>query len=206
MIQAKAESYILPPLPYEHNALEPYISARTLSIHHGKHHQGYVDKLNELVTGGEFAEMHLEAIIAQTAGNHTQESLFNNAAQIWNHNFYWNSLAPAGEKKPSGELRRKIESNFGSYENFIQKFAQAGMSQFGSGWVWLIRDGEYLKIMKTTNAENPISQMRGTPLLALDVWEHAYYLDYQNRRSDYLEAILDKLIHWNFAAENLNKK
>ncbi len=206
MIQTKTESFTLPPLPYEQNALEPYISARTLSFHYGKHHQAYVNKLNELVLGSELAELKLEEIITKTCEDGNKGAIFNNAAQVWNHNFYWNSLLPKGGKKPSGELGRKIEISFGNYENFISAFAQAGMAQLGSGWVWLVKEHGILKITKTSNAGNPISQGRGTPLLALDVWEHAYYLDYQNRRNDYLTTILDKLMNWNFAAENFSRK
>ncbi len=202
MIKTKAEPFTLPVLPYEQNALEPYLSARTLDFHYGKHHQAYVNKLNELVSESEFAELKLEEVIAKTAGDGNKGAIFNNAAQVWNHTFYWNSLSLEGGRKPSGELGRKIEISFGSYENFIRKFAQAGMVQFGSGWVWLVKEGGILKIIKTSNAGNPISEELGTPLLALDVWEHAYYLDYQNRRNDYLTIILDKLINWNFAAEN----
>lgn len=205
MTQIKTEFYTLPLLPYRLDALEPWISAKTLEIHYGKHHQTYVDKLNELVLETRYADMTLEEVIAATSASSNREAIFHNAAQVWNHNFYWNSLSPEGGKKPSGDLGRKIEISFGGYENFIKEFAAAGMSQFGSGWVWLIRDGSSLKITKTSNAENPISQMRGAPLLVLDVWEHAYYLDYQNRRSDYLAAILDKLINWNFATENFNR-
>jgi len=205
MIQTKTKSFTLPPLPYEQNALEPCISARTLGFHYGKHHQAYVDKLNELVLGSEFAELKLEEVIAKSSGDGNKEAIFNNAAQVWNHTFYWNSLSPKGGKKPSGELGQKIEISFGSYENFIKEFGQAGMEQFGNGWVWLVKEGGILKITKTSNAGNPISEGRGTPLLAFDVWEHAYYLDYQNRRNDYLTTILDKLINWNFAARNFSR-
>ncbi len=206
MIETKIETFTLPPLPYEQNALEPYISGKTVSLHYGKHHQGYVSKLNELVLGTEFAELKLEEIIAKTSVGRNQETLFNNAAQVWNHNFYWNSLTPEGGKKPTGELERNIEISFGSYENLIQKFAETGMSQFGSGWVWLVKEDGKLRIFQTPDAENPISERRGTALLALDVWEHAYYLDYENRRNDYLARVLDKLINWNFAAENFSRK
>ncbi len=205
MIQTKIGPFALLALPYDEDALEPYISASTVSFHYGKHHQAYVNKLNELVLGGEFAEMKLETVIAKTAGDGNKGAIFNNAAQVWNHTFYWNSLSPKGGGKPSGELGKKIESSFGDYENFLKEFAQAGTSQLGSGWVWLVKDNGFLKITKTSNVGNPISQGRGTPLLALDVWEHAYYLDYQNRRNDYLATVLKKLINWNFAAENFSK-
>ncbi len=202
MIQTKANLFTLPPLPFAQNALEPYISSRTLGFHYGQHHQAYVDKLNELVSGSEFAELKLEEIIARTSGDGNRGVIFNNAAQVWNHNFYWNSLAPQGGKKPSGELGRMLQINFGSYENFIREFALAGMAQFGSGWVWLVKDSGTLKIVKTRNADNPMALGKGKALLALDVWEHAYYLDYQNRRNDYLRTVLDQLMNWNFAAEN----
>lgn len=205
MIQTKMEFFTLPALPYEQNALEPHISAKTISVHYGKHHQGYVDHLNELVSETEFEGLKLEMLIAKTSGRAGKADIFNNAAQVWNHTFYWNSLSPEGGKKPSGELGRKIDMGFGSYENFIREFAQAGTAYFGSGWVWLVKESGMLKIIQTSNAANPISQGRGTPLLALDVWEHAYYLDYENRRNDYLAAVLDKLINWNFAAENFNQ-
>ena len=206
MIPPQVKPFTLPALPYEQNALEPHISAKTLNFHYGKHHQGYADRLNELVSETEFSGMRLENIISATARQADKTAIFNNAAQVWNHTFYWNSLSPGGGKKPAGELGRKIEISFGSYENFIRKFAEAGMAQFGSGWVWLVQEGGVLKIAKTSNAKNPISQGLGTPLLTLDVWEHAYYLDYQNRRNDYLTAILGKLINWNFAAENFGGK
>ena len=199
------KSFTLSPLPYEQNSLEPYISARTLDLHYGKHHQAYVDKLNELVLGSKFAEWNLEDIITRTSGDGNYGAIFNNASQVWNHNFYWHSLSPQGGKKPSGELRRKIEICFGGYEHFIKKFAQTGMDQFASGWVWLVKENGVLKITKTSNACSPVSQGRGTPLLGVDVWEHAYYPDYQNRRKDYLTTILDKLINWSFANENFSR-
>lgn len=206
MMRTKTEPFTLPPLPYAKNALEPFISARTLDFHYGKHHQAYVDKLNELVSGSGFAELKLEEIIARTSVGGDKEAIFNNAAQVWNHTFYWNSLSPERGGKPSRELGRKIEISFGSYENYIKEFARVGTSLFGSGWVWLVKEGDILKITKTSNAGNPISEGRGTPLLVFDVWEHAYYLDYQNRRNDYLAVILDKLINWNFAAENFTRR
>ncbi|OGW68920.1 MAG: superoxide dismutase [Omnitrophica bacterium GWA2_50_21] len=205
MIKTKAEPFTLPVLPYEQNELEPYLSARMIGFHHGKHHQSYVNKLNELVSGSELAELKLEEIIVKTAGDANQRDIFNNAAQAWNHTFCWNSLSPVGGRKMSGAFGRKIEDSFGSYENFVKEFSQAGMEQFGSGWVWLVKEDGILKIVKTPNAENPISQGRGIALLTLDVWEHAYYLDYQSRRNDYLTTVLEKLINWNFAVENLEK-
>lgn len=204
MNQTKSEAFTLPALPYEQNALEPCISARTLEFHYGKHHLAYVNKLNKLISGSVLEGLTLEEIIARTTGDADQAAIFDNAAQVWNHNFYWNSLSPKGGGAPTGALGKKIEASFKSYEKFIREFSQAGMDQFGSGWVWLVHDGNALKVVKTANARNPMSQGLGTPLLTLDVWEHAYYLDYQNRRKDYLASILDKLINWDFAAENFS--
>jgi Fe-Mn family superoxide dismutase len=203
MTQTKADPFILPALPYAQNALDPFISAETLSYHHGKHHKGYVDKLNELVPGTGYEDLTLEAVILKTAGHADKAGIFNNAAQAWNHAFYWNSLSPQGGGKPSGDLGRRIEAGFGGHENFLTKFAEAGSTHFGSGWAWLVEDKGELKITKTPNAENPLSMGQGTALLAIDVWEHAYYLDYQNRRGDYLKAILERLLNWNFAEANL---
>ena len=197
-----AAPFTLPALPYEQNALEPYISANTLSFHYGKHHQAYVNNLNNLVSGKEFGDQSLENIIKNTAGKADKAGIFNNAAQVWNHTFYWNSLSPKGGGEPKGALADKIKAAFGSTENFIKEFTQAGMTQFGSGWAWLVKDGDSVKLTKTPNAENPMSQGQGTALLTLDVWEHAYYLDYQNRRNEYLEAAIKNLINWEFASKN----
>ncbi len=205
MEEIKSGSFVLPALPYAEDALEPVISAKTLSFHYGKHHRGYVNKLNELVAGTEFMGLGLEEVIEKTAAQPGKAGIFNNAAQVWNHNFYWNSLSPKGGGKPAGEIGKKIETDFGSYENFVQQFSEAGTAQFGSGWVWLVKDGGTLKIVKTANAENPVSQKNGKAILVLDVWEHAYYLDYQNRRSDHLKAVIDKLINWEFAEKNLSR-
>lgn len=202
MVQTKAKPFILSELPYDQNALVPAISAETISYHYNKHHRAYLDKLNELVSNTEFEERKLEEVIVKTAGHAGKEGIFNNAAQVWNHDFYWNSLSPKGGGKPTGELGRKIEADFGSYENFLKQFVEAGTTSFGSGWVWLVEDQGVLKITKTCNAENPLSQKQGKALLVLDVWEHAYYLDYQNRRNDYLKMTLDKLINWDFAEMN----
>jgi superoxide dismutase, Fe-Mn family len=205
MEQTKTGSFVLPALPYEQNALEPVISAKTLSFHYGKHHQAYVNKLNELTAGTEFANLPLEDVITKTAGQADKAGIFNNAAQVWNHTFYWNSLSPKGGGRPSGEMGKKIDAAFGSYENFVKQLADAGTAQFGSGWVWLVEDAGALKILKTPNAENPISQKKGKAILVLDVWEHAYYLDYQNRRPDYLKTVIDKLLNWAFAEKNLTR-
>ncbi|MEP6678265.1 MAG: superoxide dismutase [Betaproteobacteria bacterium] len=196
--------FTLPALPYADNALAPVISANTLSFHYGKHHKAYVDNLNKLVAGTEYESATLEKIIADTAGNADKAGLFNNAAQIWNHTFYWNSLKGGGGGKPSGKLAQMIESDLGGFENFKKEFAATTVSQFGSGWGWLAVEGGKLKIVKTGNAEVPFTKGQ-KPLLTIDVWEHAYYLDYQNRRPDYVNALIDKLLNWDFAAENLSK-
>lgn len=189
-------------LPYAENALEPVISAKTISFHYGKHHKAYVDNLNKLITGTEFEDLLLEEIIKKTAGNAEHAGIFNNAAQVLNHTFFWNSLSPKGGGKPGDVLMKKIEESFGSFENFINEFTNAAKTQFGSGWAWLVLDGNKLKLMKTANAETPLT-MNVKPMLTIDVWEHAYYLDYQNKRPDYVTALLDKLINWEFAVNNM---
>jgi len=197
-----AAAYVLPTLPYADNALDPAISAKTISFHYGKHHKGYADNLNKLVAGTEFAGMPLEKIIAATAGKADKAAIFNNASQAWNHTFYWNSLTPKGGGEPPAALKQKIEASFGSVDACKKELAAAATAQFGSGWVWLVLDGGKLKVVKTSNADSPLTKGM-KPLLTIDVWEHAYYLDYQNRRADYVTAVLDKLINWRFAAENL---
>jgi Fe-Mn family superoxide dismutase len=196
---------LLPPLPYEESALQPVISANTLSFHHGKHHKTYVDTLNKLIVGTEFADMPLEKIIKTASGQSDHVAIFNNAAQAWNHAFYWRCLKPKGGGEPPAVLKRLMESSFGSVEACKKELAQAAVGQFGSGWAWLVQDGEKLKVIKTSNANNPLTQALKA-LLTIDVWEHAYYLDYQNRRVDHVNALLDKLANWEFAAENLGKK
>ena len=197
-----AEPFVLPPLPYAADALAPVISANTIGFHYGKHHKTYIDTLNKLVRGTELEGMTLEQIIKATAGKADKAGFFNNAAQAWNHTFYWNCLQPRGGGMPKGDFAARIDSAFGSFENFKKDFADAAVTQFGSGWAWLVADGSALKIVKTGNAEDPFTKGQ-TPLLTIDVWEHAYYLDYQNRRADYVNAVIDKLINWNFAAEKL---
>jgi Fe-Mn family superoxide dismutase len=193
--------HVLPPLPYPDNALDPVISAHTLSFHYGKHHKTYVDNLNKLIAGTELADLSLDEIIASTAGKADKIGVFNNAAQVWNHTFYWNSLSPKGGGEPPSALKQKIEASFGSVEACKKELTTAATTQFGSGWAWLAQDGDKLQVIKTGNADLPLT--KGIkPLLTIDVWEHAYYLDYQNRRPDYVNAVLDKLINWGFAADN----
>jgi superoxide dismutase, Fe-Mn family len=192
----------LPPLPYAENALEPVISAKTIGFHYGKHHKTYVDNLNKLISGTDYSELTLEEIITGTAGRAERMAIFNNAAQTWNHTFYWKSLRPDGGGEPPAALKQMLVASFGSVDACKDELASAAVSQFGSGWAWLVADGETLKVVKTANAENPLTKGL-KPLLTVDVWEHAYYLDYQNRRLDYVKAVLDKLINWEFALENL---
>ena len=192
----------LPALPYEANALEPYITANTLSFHHGKHHQTYVTNLNNLIQGGELADKTLEEIIQAVANEPEKIGIFNNAAQVWNHTFYWNSMKKGGGGAPTGAIASKINEDFGSYEAFVDAFKNAGLTQFGSGWAWLVLDGGKLKITKTANADTPMAHDQKA-ILTVDVWEHAYYLDYQNRRADYLDLFLKHLVNWDFANANL---
>lgn len=197
-------AFTLPDLPYARDALAPHISAETLDFHHGKHHKAYVDKANELVKGTELESADLETAI-RAAWKDKSTALFNNAAQIWNHTFYWSSMSPEGGGKPSGKLAEAIDRDFGSFEKFADAFKAAGAGQFGSGWAWLVvKDGK-LEVRKTPNAETPITEAGVTPLLTMDVWEHAYYLDFQNRRPDYMGAFLEHLVNWDFAAKNFAK-
>jgi superoxide dismutase, Fe-Mn family len=197
-----ASPLVLAPLPYAENGLEPVITANTIGFHYGKHHKGYVDNLNKLVAGTEYAELSLEKIIAATAGQAEKASIFNNAAQIWNHTFYWNSMKPKGGGEPPAALKQRMEAAFGSVDACKKELAGTAVSQFGSGWAWLVLDGDKLKIVKTANADTPLTKGL-QPLLTVDVWEHAYYLDYQNRRADYVTALIDKLINWEFALQNV---
>jgi Fe-Mn family superoxide dismutase len=191
--------HALPPLPYAQTALEPVISANTVGFHYHKHHRGYVDAVNKLIAGTSFARLSLDDLIIESAGHAT---IFNNAAQAWNHAFYWRSLRPKGGGEPPAALKEKIEASFGSVEACKMEMATAAAKQFGSGWVWLVLDAGMLKVVRTGNAVNPLIEHK-KPLLTIDVWEHAYYLDYQNRRSDYVNAVLDKLINWGHAADCL---
>ena len=194
--------HVLPPLPYAENALEPLISARTMGFHYGKHHKGYVDNLNKMIAGTDYADVTLEKLICGTVGKIEKAAIFNNASQAWNHTFFWHGLSPRGGGEPPAALKKKIESGFGSVDACKKELATAATSQFGSGWAWLVLDGAALKVVKTCNANSPLA-MGMKPLLTIDVWEHAYYLDYQNRRVDYVAAVLDKLINWRFVEENL---
>ena len=194
--------FTLPPLPYADTALEPVITANTLSFHYGKHHKTYVDNLNNLVKGTDYESATLEKIINETAGKPDKAPLFNNAAQIWNHTFYWNSMRSGGGGKPTGRIAQMIDASFGSQDNFRKEFSATTVSQFGSGWGWLVQDGGALKVVKTGNAEVPFTKGQ-KPLLTIDVWEHAYYLDHQNKRAAYVDAVIDKLLNWEFAAQNL---
>ena len=197
-------AFTLPDLPYARDALAPHISGETLDFHHGKHHKTYVDKANDLVKGTDLESVDLETAI-HAAWKDKNTALFNNAAQIWNHTFYWNSMSPDGGGKPSGKLAEAIDRDFGSFEKFADAFKAAGAGQFGSGWAWLVVKNGTLEIRKTPNAETPITEAGVTPLLTMDVWEHAYYLDFQNRRPDYMGAFLEHLVNWDFAAENFAK-
>ena len=195
-------AFELPPLPYDKSALEPHISAKTLEFHHGKHHQAYVTNLNNLVKDTPMANQSLEEIIKATAKDESKVGIFNNAAQVWNHTFFWNCMKPNGGGKPSGAVAQKIDQAFGGYDKFAEQFKNAAVTQFGSGWAWLVSDGGSLKVTKTPNAVNPMAQGQKA-LLTVDVWEHAYYLDYQNRRPDFVQTFIDKLINWDFVAKNL---
>jgi Fe-Mn family superoxide dismutase len=192
----------LPPLPYAEDALEPVISARTISFHYGKHHKGYWDRLLALVKGTRFSDLSLETIIAKTVGDADTTAIYQNAAQVWNHTFYWNSLKPNGGGQPAGKLKSAIESAFGNLDTCKKELAAAALSQFASGWAWLVQDGDRIRVAKTGNADAP-SGPSVRPLLTIDVWEHAYYLDYQNRRAEYVNAVIEKLLNWEFAERNL---
>ncbi len=190
-------AFELPPLPYPQSALEPYVSAETVSFHYERHHAGYVANLNRLTSGTQWEGAELEKVVLGAEG-----AIFNNAAQIWNHTFYWHSMSPDGGGAPSGPVRAAIEESFGSTDEFRRRFADAAVGLFGSGWTWLVADNGRLDIVQTSNADLPLLEDRRA-LLVVDVWEHAYYLDYQNARAAYVEAFLDHLINWEFAAENL---
>jgi Fe-Mn family superoxide dismutase len=197
----------LPPLPYAEDALEPHMSARTLQFHHGKHHKTYVETLNKLIDGGKFADMPLEEIIRATADakDGDEKKIFNNAAQVWNHAFFWHCLSPHGGGEPSGDLLKRIAKDFGGIDDFRAKFKEAAVGQFGSGWTWLVEEKGKLAIVTTSNAMTPIAKGQ-KPLLTCDVWEHAYYLDYQNERPKFVETFLRHLAHWHMAAHVLENE
>ena len=192
----------LPPLPYAIDALEPFISIRTMSFHYGKHHQAYVDNFNKLTAGTPLAGQSLEQVAQATCGVAEQAAVFNNAAQVWNHTFFWNSMKGGGGGRPGARLLELLERSFGGFEPFKTAFVETGLAQFGSGWVWLVQEEALLKITKTSNADTPMVHGQHA-LLACDVWEHAYYLDYQNRRKDFLQMFVDHLANWDFATSQL---
>ncbi len=193
--------FTLPELPYPKDALEPHLTAKTFEFHHGKHHNAYVTNLNNMIPSTEYETMSLEDIIKKTAGDAAKAGFFNNAAQIWNHTFYWNCMKPNGGGEPTGKLMDKINEDFGDFGKFKDAFKQAGVTQFGSGWAWLVAENGKLKVTKTLNADLPMVHGQ-TPLLTMDVWEHAYYIDFQNRRPDYAQTFIDKLINWEFVSKN----
>jgi Fe-Mn family superoxide dismutase len=195
----------LPKLPYPDDALEPHISRTTLQVHHGQHHRVYVENVRTLAKQVRLADRPLEHILRQTAGQDGHRALFNNAAQAWNHAFYWRSLKPNGGGVPVGEIAKRIDSDFGGYARFAEQFRAAAVGQFGSGWAWLVLDGNTLKVTRTANADSPLVYGQ-TPLLTIDVWEHAYCLDYQNRRADYARVVIRHLVNWDFASRNLSRR
>ncbi|MBD2460544.1 superoxide dismutase [Oscillatoria sp. FACHB-1407] len=196
-------AFVQPPLPFATDALEPYgMKAETFEYHYGKHHKAYVDNLNNLTKDTDLADKSLEEVIQISFKDSSKAGIFNNAAQVWNHTFFWNSLKAGGGGEPTGDLAAKINSSFGSYENFRKEFSNAAATQFGSGWAWLIQDGDSLKVIKTPNAENPLAYGQKA-LLTLDVWEHAYYIDFRNARPAFINNFLDRLVNWDFVAQNL---
>lgn len=196
-------TFVLQPLPYDKTALSPTISPTTMELHYEKHHRGYVEKLNKLTAGTPMSRLPLEGVIAKAWGDPDAKSLFNNAAQVWNHDFFWQSMSPAGGVRAIGGLGKGIESAFGSYEKFEHKFVERAVTQFGSGWAWLVVDAGRLEVMTTDDAITP-TVLGFRPLLTCDLWEHAYYLDYQNDRESFVRAFLSRLANWDFAAEQLS--
>jgi len=197
-LKEEAMKFEIPPLPYAKDALAPHISAQTVEIHYEKHHKSYLEKLKRAIEGGPLAEKSLEEIVRSV----DDQSVFNNAAQVWNHTFYWSSLAPGGPFRPSGSLADAIERDFGGLAQLRRQLAEAANGQFGSGWAWLLRDADAgLRVTSTSDAQNPLRSGQ-QPVLAIDVWEHAYYLDYQNERKRYVEAVVDELLDWRFADKN----
>jgi Fe-Mn family superoxide dismutase len=203
VLMTKPKPFELAPLPYDEGALAPVISSKTMCLHHGKHHKAYVDQLNKLVEGTEFAGMELQDVVRGSFKKTKAEAIFNNAAQAWNHTFFWSCLTPSGAK-PNGPLLHALERDLGGYDEFTEAFAKQGAAQFGSGWVWLVADHGRLAIERTHDAVTPMAEGK-ICLLAIDVWEHAYYLDYQNRRPDFLKAVTEKVLNWDFATENFER-
>ena len=202
-VEANVGPFTLSPLPYDEGALAPVISGNTMSFHYGKHHKAYVDKLNELARNSRFAAMPLDEVVRESAKDSADRAVFNNAAQAWNHSFFWTCLTPHGGT-PSGTLLGAIERDLGGIDTFKENFAKQGAAQFGSGWVWLVADKGKLGIEKTPDAVTPMAEGRRC-LLTIDVWEHAYYLDYQNRRPDFLKAVIENLLNWDFAEQNFER-
>ena len=201
---APAGPITLPPLPWNDADLAPNLSLETIGLHYGKHHKAYVDNTNRMLASApELASASLEDIIKATAGKPDKKGLYNNSAQVWNHTFYWKSLHPKGGGQPTGKLLAMVQSDFGDFAKFKEELAKAAVTQFGSGWAWVVVEGGKLKVEQTANADNPLTSPGKKPLLTIDVWEHAYYVDYRNRRPDYVNAVLDKLVNWEFAAANL---
>jgi Fe-Mn family superoxide dismutase len=199
-------AFELPSLPFAEDALEPHMSAKTLSFHHGKHHKAYVDKTNDLVKDTDLDGKSLEQVIAAAAADSSKQGLFNQSAQIWNHSFFWNCLAPGGGGQPDGDVGKAIGDAFGSYGKFAEEFKAKAVAQFGSGWAWLVKkNGGAVDIVTTANADTPLVHEGMTPLLTCDVWEHAYYLDYQNRRPDFVQSFLDNLVNWDFVSKNYSQ-
>lgn len=197
-----SKPFELPRLPFEENALEPTISSKTVGLHYGKHHAAYFNNLNNLAEGTEFADMSLEDVVQKSFGRSEHQKIFNNAGQAWNHIIYWEEMKPGGSRAPSGQLLEQIEGSFGGFDQFKDQFVQTALGVFGSGWTWLVGEDGSLKITGTPNAENPLAEGERT-LMGIDVWEHAYYLDYQNRRGDHVQAVLDNLINWDYVADRL---
>jgi superoxide dismutase, Fe-Mn family len=193
---------VLPPLPYAEDALEPYYTAKTIGFHYGKHHKTYVDNINKLIAGTDMENKTLGEIILASVDDPAKVGIFNNSAQVWNHTFFWQGMKAHGGGKPIGEIVGLLDSSFGGYEKFCEQFKAAAVGRFGSGWAWLVMNGNSLKITSTLNADTPLAHGQ-KPLLTVDVWEHAYYLDYQNRRADYVQTFLDYLVNWDFVAQNL---
>lgn len=196
--------FTLPALPWAENALDPVVSSKTIGLHYGKHHKTYVDKLNEFVAGTPMADMPLEELVKKVAGDADKKKIFNNAGQHYNHSFFWNCLSPKGGGKPTGDLAARIDSDLGGFDAFKTQFADTAVNTFGSGWAWLVMKGGKLQLISTSNAATPLTD-GATPLLTIDVWEHAYYVDYENRRPEFVKNVIEKLLNWDFANEQMAK-